>query len=304
MLVVTSVIFLLAGAHLHGGEESYTSSQGSQYHIGMYALSFVLLGAFILLERRMNNPLVDLQQFKHKYFSLSLVSNVTFHFSMLATMTLVPIIVELGYNKSPIWVPLVLLPNQIIGLVMTFTAGWIYDKYQPKFLRPASMVSIATGFLLLGVFIGGVSVGGLSLGGLDIPAVSIGGGVPIWYIPLLMLPISFGTAFFNPVNNAMIMSSLPLRHRGFASGMLETTRELGHAMGSTVSATALAMVLPAGIALLTAEQVGPFYLQGFKTAAMLVVLTMLTGGIIAMFHKPYTETQAQATPAAAPTGDD
>ena len=304
MLVVTSVIFLLAGAHLHGGEESYTSPQGSMYHIGMYALSFVLLGAFILLERRMSNPLVDLQHFRHKYFSLSLVSNVTFHFSMLATMTLVPIIVELGYNKSPIWVPLVLLPNQIIGLVMTFTAGWIYDKYQPKFLRPASMVSIATGFLLLGVFIGGVSVGGLSLGGLDIPAVSIGGGVPIWYIPLLMLPISFGTAFFNPVNNAMIMSSLPMRHRGFASGMLETTRELGHAMGSTVSATALAMVLPAGIALLTAEQVAPFYLAGFKTAAMLVVLTMLTGGIIAMFHKPYTETQAQATPAAAPTGDD
>ena len=98
----------------------------------MYSLSFVLLGVFILVERYMKSPLVDLQHFKHKYFSLSLVSNVTFHFSMLATMTLVPIIVELGYNKSPIWVPLVLLPNQIIGLVMTFTAGWIYDKYQPK----------------------------------------------------------------------------------------------------------------------------------------------------------------------------
>ena len=125
LLVVVSVVFLLAGAHLHGGEESYTSEQGSIYHIGMYSLSFVLLGVFILVERYMKSPLVDIQHFKHKYFSLSLVSNVTFHFSMLATMTLVPIIVELGYNKSPIWVPLVLLPNQIIGLVMTFTAGWI-----------------------------------------------------------------------------------------------------------------------------------------------------------------------------------
>ena len=122
LLVVVSVVFLLAGAHLHGGEESYTSDQGILYHGGMYALSLALLGVFILLERRMSNPLVDLQHFRHKYFSLSLVSNVTFHFSMLATMTLVPIIVELGYNKSPIWVPLVLLPNQIIGLVMTFTA--------------------------------------------------------------------------------------------------------------------------------------------------------------------------------------
>ncbi|MDE2687261.1 MAG: MFS transporter [Chloroflexota bacterium] len=304
MLVATSVVFLLAGAHLHGGEESYTSDQGILYHGGMYVLAIALLGVFILIERRMKNPLVDIQHFRHKYFSLSLVSNVTFHFSMLATMTLVPIIVELGYNKSPIWVPLVLLPNQIIGLFMTFAAGWIYDKYQPKLLRPAAMVSIAAGFLLLGIFIGGVTVGGASIGGLYIPALDIGGGVPIWYIPLLMIPISFGTAFFNPVNNAMIMSSLPMSERGFASGMLETTRELGHALGSTVSATALAMVLPVGIALLSPEQVGPFYLEGFQTAAMLVVMTMLTGGIIAFFHKPYSETQRPSTPAAAAAGND
>ena len=64
------------------------------------------------------------------------------------------------------------------------------------------------------------------------------------------------------------------------------------------------MVLPAGIALLTAEQVGPLYLEGFKTAAMLVVLTMLSGGIIAFFHKPYTETQTPSTPAPAAAGDD
>ena len=307
LLVAAAVVFLLAGAHLHGGEESYVSEQGLLYHGGMYIAAFALLGVFILVERRMSNPIVEIGHFKQKYFSLSLVSNVTFHFSMLATMTLVPIIVELGYNKSPIRVPLVLLPNQIIGLVMTFMAGWIYDKYQPKLLRPAAMVGIASGFLLLGVFIGGVTLGGFSVGGLSVPAVAIGGDTPIWYIPILMLPISFGTAFFNPVNNAMIMSSLALEHRGFASGMLETTRELGHALGSTVSATALAMVLPVGVALLTAENFSRYYLEGFQAATMLVVLTMLTGGVIAFFHKPFSETQRAQTPpppAPAAAGDD
>ncbi len=306
LLVAASVVFLLAGAHLHGGEESYISSEGILYHGGMYLLALVLLGVFVLLERRISNPLVHIGHFRHKYFSLSLVSNVTFHFSMLATMTLVPIIVELGYNKGPIWVPIVLLPNQIIGLVLTFAAGWIYDRYQPKLLRPAAMVGIASGFLLLGIFIGGVSFGGFSVGGIYVPSMSIGGDLPIWYIPLLMLPISFGTAFFNPVNNAMIMSSLAMEHRGFASGMLETTRELGHALGSTVSATVLAMVLPIGVALLTPEQFGLYYLEGFQTAAMIVVLTMLTGGVIAFFHKPFSETKPTPTapPAAASAGDD
>lgn len=284
LLVAVSVVFLLAGAHLHGGEETYISEQGLLYHGGMYLLSLLLLGVFILVERRVGNPIVELGHFKQKYFSLALVSNVTFHFSMLATMTLVPILIEEGFGKGPIWVPLVLLPNQIIGLVMTFAAGWIYDRYQPKLLRPASMVGIAFGFVLLGLF---------------------AGSVPIWGIPLLMLPISFGTSMFNPVNNAMIMSSLSLRHRGFASGMLETTRELGHALGSTVSATVLAMVLPAGIGALALNLAMPYYFQGFQTAAMMVVLTMLTGGIIAFFHKPYTETVAARTNrAAASTGSD
>ena len=284
LLVGTAIVFLLAGAHLHGGEESYISEQGVIYHGGMYLLAALLLVAFIMVERRVRNPVVELRHFKQKYFSLALVSNVTFHFSMLATMTLVPILVELGFNKDPIWVPLVLLPNQLIGLVLTFTAGWIYDRYQPKFLRPASMMGIAFGFVMLGLF---------------------ASQVPIWGIPLLMLPISLGTSVFNPVNNAMIMSSLSLENRGFASGMLETTRELGHALGSTVSATALAMVLPAGIGALALHLAMPYYFQGFQTAAMMVVLTMLTGGIIAFFHKPHSETEgARSSGAAASSGDD
>lgn len=283
LLVATSVVFLLAGAHLHGGEETYISEQGLLYHGGMYLAAFLLLVVFILVERRMRNPIVEVEHFKHKYFSLSLVSNVTFHFSMLATMTLVPILVEEGFGKGPIWVPLVLLPNQIIGLVMTFMAGWIYDRYQPRLLRPASMVAIAFGFVLLGLF---------------------AGSVPIWGIPLLMLPISFGTSLFNPVNNAMIMSSLALKHRGFASGMLETTRELGHALGSTVSATVLAMVLPVGIGALVLQDSMQYYFDGFQTAAMMVVITMLTGGVITYFHKPYNEPVESAPSAAASAGGD
>ena len=44
-----------------------------------------------------------------------------------------------------------------------------------------------------------------------------------------------GTNIFNTVNNAVVMSGLPTEHRRFASGMLETTRDLGHAAGATIS---------------------------------------------------------------------
>ena len=76
----------------------------------------------------------------------------------------------------------------------------------PKFLRPSAMLMIAGGFLFWALF---------------------ARSVKLWMIPILMLPISIGSSIFNPINNATVMSALPLRHRGIASGMLETTREMG-----------------------------------------------------------------------------
>ena len=65
-------------------------------------------------------------------------------------------------------------------------------------------------------------------------------------------------------------------------------------MGATVSSAILALVLPVAIGSMGAIQAQPFYMQGFQTAALAVVLVMLTGAVIASFHKPH---QAQ-TPTA------
>ena len=143
----------------------------------MNGVFIVLLGVFILVERKISNPIVELHHFKNKYFSMSLISNTTYHLSMLATMTLVPILVERGFGLAPLWVTVVLFPGQILGMIVPFAAGWIYDKHQPKLLRPAAMVTIAGGFFVLGTF---------------------AGSVPFWGLPLLMLPISIGTSIFNP----------------------------------------------------------------------------------------------------------
>ncbi len=265
LLVATAAVLVLSGSHLHAGEESFTSQDGLTYHLPMHGFFLVLLLAFVVVEWRFaRSPIVELRHFKEKYFSMSLISNTTFHFSMLATMTLVPILVEEGFNQEPIVVPFVLLPNQVMGVFVSMAAGWVYDRYNPKLLRPGAMLMIAGGFLFLGLF---------------------ARSVKLWMIPILMLPISIGSSIFNPINNATVMSALPLRHRGIASGMLETTREMGHAFGGTVSATALAMVLPAGIAHLTSEQASPHYFEGFVFSCLLVVFVMVAGGAVAYFHK-------------------
>ena len=100
-----------------------------------------------------------------------------------------------------------------------------------------------------------------------------------------MLPIAIGTNMFNPVNNATIMNSLPLEHRGVASGMMETSRELGHALGATAVATLLAMSIPGEIEILPFEAASGFFMDGFRQSTLAVAWTMLFGALLVYFQK-------------------
>ena len=264
LLFGAAVAFILSGTHLHVGEESFTSSDALSYHVPMHILFLALLGAFIVTERLTTNPVINLGHFREKSFSLSLGSNTIFHGSMLATMTLVPILVEEGFAKSPIFVTVVLFPGQFLGLFMPMVAGWVYDQYRPRFLRLWCLILIAGGFSFLS---------------LVAPSISF------WALPVVMLPIAIGTNMFNPVNNATIMNSLPLEHRGVASGMLDTSRELGHALGATAIATLLAMSIPGEIELLPFEAARGFFIDGFRQSTLVIAFAMILGALLVYFQK-------------------
>jgi hypothetical protein len=263
LMVVTLGAFILSGLHIHDGVESFTSSEALGYHVPMHLLFLALLGLFIVVQSRSSDPFVDFRYFKRKYFSMALYSNTTFHLSMLAVTTLIPIMVENGLGQPPIVVTLVLMPNQILGLFLPSLAGWVYDRYNPRWLRPGSLISIGLGFLLVGFF---------------------SSHVPVWGIPLLLLPTYIGSNLFNSANNALVMNTLP-ENRSFASGMLETTRQMGHTIGATIGATILGLALPVTIEFLTTGEVQALYREGFRYAALAVVWIMFSGGLMALFQK-------------------
>jgi len=119
---------------------------------------------------------------------------------------------------------------------------------------------------------------------------------------LLLLPASIGTQLFNSPNNAAIMNSLP-QNRSFAAGMLETTTQLGHTVGATVAATAMALALPATIAVMSATDAQPYYRQGFQYAAAAVVWIIIMGSVVAIFRKATEKPLASAaSPAPQPSG--
>jgi hypothetical protein len=67
--------------------------------------------------------------------------------------------------------------------------------------------------------------------------------------------------------------------------MLETTRQMGHTVGTTIAAMVLGISLPATIGLIPAGEAQTYYQQGFRMAALIVVWIVVLGGIVALFQR-------------------
>ena len=109
--------------------------------------------------------------------------------------------------------------------------------------------------------------------------------VSFWLIPVLLLPAYVGGSMFQNVNNAVIMSTVSLEHRGFASGMIETTRQVGHTLGATISASVLGLVIPATIDLLSPSEAQGHYVQGLQVSALVVSGVIVMGVLLTLYQR-------------------
>lgn len=262
LMMATLAVFILSGLHVHEGDESFVSAEALEYHLPVHALFLVMAVAFIIVQRRSAQPFLNFGNFKNSQFSMALFSDHTFHMSMMAVVTLVPILVENGLGYDPIVASWVLIPGQFLGIFLPLIAGYYFDKSNPPWIRPAGLLAIASGFVLLAVF---------------------STSVPIWVLPILLIPAFIGTHTFNAPSNATIMNSLP-EDRSFASGVMETSRQMGHTIGVTIAAAMLGLALPTGIGFMTETEAMPFYRTGFQYAATAVVFTIMLGALVASYQ--------------------
>jgi hypothetical protein len=97
---------------------------------------------------------------------------------------------------------------------------------------------------------------------------------------VLLVWMGIGSGCFMTTNNTRIMSALRAEYRGFASGMLETSRQYGHTLGVAVAATGLtAAALITG----TTEIEAAATRSGFGQSAMLAGAIAWVGVLLAAY---------------------
>jgi MFS family permease len=173
-----------------------------------------LLGAFLVVEHRSDDPLFHLDLFRIRAFSagnlaglLASVSRGGLQFMLIIWLQGIWLPLH-GYSfaSTPLWAGIYMIPLTLGFLVAGPVSGWLSDHYGA---RP-----FATGGMLLTA----ASFAALTLLPIDFP---------YWVFAVLLLANGIGSGLFAAPNTAGIMNAVPARQRGAASGMRATFQNAG-----------------------------------------------------------------------------
>ena len=173
----------------------------------------VFLAAFIMIEKRVKQPMIDLSMFDNLLFSINLVTGFLTFVAFAGTIILFPFFLEniMAYNTKQVGLLLAVIPA-LMGVTAPIS-GTLSDK-----LGSRKITLIGLGILLVGY----------------LALVTINEDKSMLALVLYLLPLGIGMGVFQSPNNSAIMGAAPQDKLGLVSGMLSLTRTLGQSTGIAV----------------------------------------------------------------------
>ncbi|WP_307806363.1 MFS transporter [Streptomyces sp. FH025] len=187
----------------------------------------VVMGAvFVVRQRTLEDPLMDLRLFGHRQVSAALVINVFGAVVGGGTIFVVNVWLQAVEGLSPLKAGLLMMPSGAAMVVTAMSAPAIARRVRPAYVIAAGLTVAAIGYLVL-TLVGGD--GGLALVITGVTITSAGSG------PQAALTTN------------LILAASPQERSGAAASLSETCGQLGIALGAGVMGSVATAVYGAGL---------------------------------------------------------
>ena len=257
-LSVTAGLSLLAYALL----DASSAGWGSTRIVGLLALAVTLIGAFVVIELRSKAPLVPFRIFRLRTLTAANVVGLLLGASLFSMFFYISLYMQQVLGYSPIHAGLSYLPLAVTLVVAAGLGGQLVTRFGFKPILAVGMLLVALGLL----WFSRVSVGGGFVG--DILG------------PSLLAAIGLGFGFVTSTIAAV--SGVEEREQGLASGLINTSQQIGGALGlavlSTIATSRTDHVLASGASNLPGALTEGFqsaFLAGAVIAALGFVATLI-----------------------------
>jgi EmrB/QacA subfamily drug resistance transporter len=175
-----------------------------------------LLVVFVLLERRVQNPIVDPALFKGRVFS-SATGALFFHFVAAPPyMLVVPFYLMQGLQMRASDAGVLMAVTSVTTMVFGPVSGWLSDRFGSLWFAAigAAAATLSFAFML----------------GFDLQSSS-------GTIAAVFIVLGVGAGTFQPANNSIIVGAVTREHLGTASALIATHRQVGIAIGMAWTGT-------------------------------------------------------------------
>jgi EmrB/QacA subfamily drug resistance transporter len=178
----------------------------------------ILLGvAFVIWERRAPNPMLRPELMENKQFRSANIGMLFFAAGAIGSLLLLSLVFLNLWGYEPIEAALAILPVPLCGLIVWPFVGRAADNRAPGEIAKPALIVMAIGLLWISF----------------LPATSDNAFSYLRILPgLAMLGIGMGIGF--PALNVGAMGSVAGPMVGLASGVLNTSRQLGAAIGVAI----------------------------------------------------------------------
>jgi len=199
------------GIQPHGG---HPTGWTNPWVLGGLVLGALLLITFGLIETKSSEPMFRMQLFKIRAFAAGNAASLLGSIARGGLQFMLVIwlagiwLPQHGYafEVTPLWAGIYMLPLTAGFLLAGPVSGYLSDRFGPRLFATAGLLVAACAFV-----------------GLMLLPVNF----PYWAFALIITFNGIGSGLFASPNTSAIMSSVPARHRGVASGMRSTFQNSG-----------------------------------------------------------------------------
>jgi EmrB/QacA subfamily drug resistance transporter len=290
MLAVGSLMFALNRGSIFGWASPLT--------LGLFAASCAAAVAFLLVERRVMQPTVDLQLFRNRGFSAAVGAGFLSFLAISPTVLLMPFYFQYVLKLPPDQTGILLAAQSLTMMLFAPPSGWLSDHLGPRRMTAAGLI--------------------LEVLGLGSIALLTEHEQPLWAAARLAV-LGLALAIFNSPNSSAMYGSVPPERLGLVGGFQALTRNLGQSLGQTMAgvlwsvgtlaaagamgtmdAMGAAGIGAAGAARSATQAPPEAMMAGFRLAFGWATGIACAALLVSVVARPKEEPDAEPVPAAAP----
>jgi MFS transporter, DHA2 family, methylenomycin A resistance protein len=235
---VTAVLAM--GGLTYGAIEAGAAGFAAAQVVTAFAVAVVALAAFLAAQARGAHPMVPLDLFRSRTVTVAVAVGFAFIVGYYGLPFVMSLYLQQLRGLSAFTTGVAFLPMMLVGAVLTPFSARIAERLGARALITAGLVVMTAGLAILGV---------------------VASSAPVWALAALMVLVGLAGPLVMPPMTAVLLNSVPAHRAGTASGVFNTSRQIGGALAVAVFGALLAT--PAG------------FLHGMRTSLLLAAVVAL-----------------------------